>query len=175
VRSSAFFSKLPCDSPMFRYEVLPREIYFSDHLPAIYGKTEIDLHACPNSLSIVCMTLALGQYFDLDFPASAVRQKSQEYFEIAAFALNINNHVDGALKLETIQGVQTVHMMVLYQLSMRGEDGAEAAWQLLGMVSRSIQSQGFHRDGSRWGLPTRQLEERRRVFWETYIYDRLVS
>ncbi|THU91953.1 hypothetical protein K435DRAFT_967897 [Dendrothele bispora CBS 962.96] len=160
----------------FIYEVLPREIYFNDHLPGIYGKRDvIDTHVYPNTLAVVCMVFALGQYFDLDFPASVVRQRSQEYFEAAAFALNINNHVDGALKLESIQGVQTLHMMVLYQLSLRGEEGAEAAWQLLGMISRSIQSQGFHRDGSRWDLPPRQLEERRRVFWETYIYDRLQS
>jgi hypothetical protein len=159
-----------------RYEIIPQEIYFSDHLPAIYGKADVpaDPHTCPNTLALVCMVLALGQYFDLDLPASAVRDQSKEYFEIAAFSLNLHTHIDGAIKLESLPGVQAIHLMALYQLSV-SEAGSEAAWQLMGMLSRSIQSQGFHRDGSRWGLPARQLEERRRVFWETYIYDRLVS
>jgi hypothetical protein len=34
---------------------------------------------------------------------------------------------------------------------------------------------GMHREASKWGIGGAELEERRRVFWETHIYDRLVS
>jgi hypothetical protein len=30
---------------------------------------------------------------------------------------------------------------------------------------------GLHRDGTRWGLPDVQVEERRRVFWEAHTTD----
>ncbi|KAF5359995.1 hypothetical protein D9758_007630 [Tetrapyrgos nigripes] len=170
-------SKLYFENASFMYEIVPREIYFSNRLPTIYGKAQIpvDPHVCPNVLALVCMVLALGQYFDLDLTASAVREQSKQYFEVAVFALNLRNHIEGGMIVESLPAAQSVHLMVLYQLCVRGEEGAEAAFQLLGMVSRSIQSQGFHIDGSRWGLPVRQLEERRRVFWETYTYDRLQS
>lgn len=109
-------------------------------------------------------------FFDLSLPVDSVRSRASEFYDLAVTALNISI----PLKIDTIPAVQTLHLMALYYLSTRGENGGDSAWQMLGMAMRSIQAQGCHRDGSRWGLPQCELEERRRVFWETHIYDRLV-
>jgi hypothetical protein len=117
------------------------------------------------------MVFSLGILFDLSLPVDNVRNRASDFYDLAVAALNLSI----PLKVDTIPAVQTLHLMALYFLSTRGENGGDAAWQVLGMAMRSIQAQGCHRDGSRWGLPQRELEERRRVFWETHTYDRLVG
>ncbi|KAJ7618930.1 fungal-specific transcription factor domain-containing protein [Mycena polygramma] len=156
----------------FMYEIIPEDIFFNVHLPVIYPDAANpyvpkNLHV----LSLFAMVLSLGIFFDLSLPVDNVRSRASEFFDLAVAALNISI----PLKTDTIPAVQTLHLMALYFLSTRGENGGDPAWQLLGMAMRSIQAQGCHRDGSRWGLPQRELEERRRVFWEAHIYDRLQS
>ncbi|KAJ6455450.1 fungal-specific transcription factor domain-containing protein [Mycena sanguinolenta] len=153
-----------------RYEIIPEHIFFSVHLPAIYPDAvnpyvPANLHV----LALGAIVLSLGMFFDLSLPVESVRGRASEFYDLAAAALNISI----PLKTDTIPAVQTLHLMTLYFLSTSGEKGGDPAWQLLGMAMRSIQAQGCHRDGSRWGLPQRELEERRRVFWETHMYDRL--
>ncbi|KAJ7104414.1 fungal-specific transcription factor domain-containing protein [Mycena belliarum] len=165
-------SRLYFKNVSFMYEIIPEDIFFSVHLPNIYPNTTsprvpTNLHV----LSLFAMVLSLGVFFDLSFPISDVRDQAAELYDLAVAAIQISI----PLKLDTIPAVQTVHLMALYFLSIGGESGGEPAWQLLGMAMRSIQAQGCHRDGSRWGLPQRELEERRRVFWETHMYDRLQS
>ncbi|KAJ7173962.1 hypothetical protein C8R43DRAFT_873525, partial [Mycena crocata] len=154
-----------------RYEIIPENIFLKVHLPAVYPDganpyMPTNLHV----LSLVAMVLSLGGFFDLSLPVDSVRDRAAELYDLALLSLNICI----PLKFDTIPGVQTLHLMALYFLSTKGESGGDSAWQLLGIAMRSIQAQGCHRDGSRWGLPQRELEERRRVFWETHMYDRLV-
>jgi hypothetical protein len=164
-----FSSFLHITSP--RYEIISEEIFFNLHLPAIYPDgTSPYVPSNLHQLSVCAMVLALGAFFDLSLPISDVRSRATEFYELALASLNISI----PLKIDTIPAVQTLHLMALYSLSTRGESGGDSAWQMLGMAMRSIQAQGCHRDGSRWGLPQRELEERRRLFWETHIYDRLV-
>ncbi|KAJ6584363.1 fungal-specific transcription factor domain-containing protein [Mycena capillaripes] len=156
----------------FMYEIIPKDIFFTVHVPAIYP--DAGNPYVPSKLpvlSLFAMVLSLGIFFDLSLPVDNVRNRASDFFDLAVTALNISI----PLKTDTIPAVQTLHLMALYFLSTRGENGGDPAWQLLGMAMRSIQAQGCHRDGSRWGLPQRELEERRRVFWETHIYDRLQS
>ncbi|KAJ7512876.1 fungal-specific transcription factor domain-containing protein [Mycena galericulata] len=165
-------ARLYFENAAFMYEIVPEDKFFRVHLPTIYQDAAgpyipTNLHV----LSLCAMVLALGAFFDLSLPSSQVQKRAGEFYDLAVVALNISI----PLNVDTIPAVQTLHLMALYFLSTRGESGGDSAWQLLGMAMRSIQAQGCHRDGSRWGLPHRELEERRRVFWETHIYDRLQS
>ncbi|KAJ4490390.1 fungal-specific transcription factor domain-containing protein [Lentinula aciculospora] len=161
----------------FMYEVIPREAFFSKHLPMIYNDSvkALGTPLLQHTVALVGVVLALGQYFDLEKPRTSVRVRAAELFRLASFALNSHNIIDGGLKIHTLQGLQTLHLMALFNLSMRDEEGAEIAWQLLGLAVRSMQAQGFHIDPSRWSLPPEDLEERRRVFWEIHMYDCLQS
>ncbi|KAJ3731484.1 fungal-specific transcription factor domain-containing protein [Lentinula guzmanii] len=157
----------------FMYEIIPRETFFSKHLPAIYNDSikSLGTPLLQHTVALVGVVLALGQYYDLEKPRPSVRIRAAELFRLSSFALNSHNIIDGGPKIHTLQGLQTLHLMALFNLSMKDEEGAENAWQLLGLAVRSMQAQGFHIDPSRWSLPAKDLEERRRVFWETYMYD----
>ncbi|KAJ3904576.1 fungal-specific transcription factor domain-containing protein [Lentinula edodes] len=161
----------------FMYEVVPKETFFSKHLSAVYNDSIKTLRTplLQHTVALVGIVLAIGQYFDLEKPRSSVQIRAAELFRLASFALNSRNIIDGGLKILTLQGLQTLHLMAVFNLSMKDEEGAENAWQLLGLAVRSMQAQGFHIDPSRWSLPTKDLEERRRVFWEIHLYDCLQS
>jgi hypothetical protein len=47
----------------------------------------------------------------------------------------------------------------------------DLAWQMWGMAARIMQAMGLHRDGGRWNLDEREVEQRRMVFWELYTTD----
>ncbi|KAK0207622.1 fungal-specific transcription factor domain-containing protein [Armillaria fumosa] len=165
------------ENASWMYEIIPKEIFFTVHLPHVYptSASPTQKPISHDVLALVAVVLALGAFFDLDLSFSVAKQRAVQLHSLSVTWLSAHIPQDGALKLDTIPAVQTVHLMVLYQLSTRGRGDGEAAWQLLGMAMRAIQAQGCHRDGSRWNLPERDLEERRRVFWETHTYDRLQS
>ncbi|KAG7093400.1 hypothetical protein E1B28_007082 [Marasmius oreades] len=169
-------SKLYFLNDSYMYEIVSQEIFMKEHLTTAYERfTAQGGHVAPDTLALVTMVLAIGQYYDMTRSSEDLTQRVTELFDVAVYALNINNAVNGATCPRTIQGIQALHLMATYQLSVKAEVGAEAAWQILGIACRSLQTQGLHRDGSRWGLPLKELEERRRVFWETYTFDRLQS
>ncbi|KAF9266669.1 hypothetical protein L218DRAFT_996246 [Marasmius fiardii PR-910] len=160
----------------YMYEIVSEEIFMNDHLPTTYERFTVQGgHVAPDTLALVAMVLAAGRYYDMTRSPEESAPRVTELFDTAVYALNISNAVNGATCPRTIQGIQALQLMATYQLSVKAEVGAEAAWQILGIVCRSLQAQGLHRDGSRWGLPLKELEERRRVFWETYTFDRLQS
>ncbi|KAK0189265.1 fungal-specific transcription factor domain-containing protein, partial [Armillaria mellea] len=165
------------ENASWMYEIIPKEIFFNVHLPHVYPTSASPTQKpIPHDVSaLVAVVLALGAFFDLNLSFSVAKQRATQLHSLSVTWLSIHIPQDGVLKLDTIPAVQTVHLMVLYQLSTRGRGDGEAAWQLLGMTMRAIQAQGCHRDGSRWNLPERDIEERRRVFWETHTYDRLQS
>lgn len=123
------------------------------------------------------MVLALGAFFDLSASFAFVYPRAEQFYSLALLSISPSGSADPHLllnKMDTIPAVQTLHLMALYLLSTRGDSGGDPAWQLLGMAVRSTQAMGLHRDGKRWGLSRTELEERRRVFWETITYDRIV-
>ncbi|KAF5392796.1 hypothetical protein D9757_001039 [Collybiopsis confluens] len=161
----------------FMYEVVPKENFFSNHLPTLYrGSLEqLSTQVLRDTVAMVAMVLSLGKFFDLKQPCKTVKGPAGELFRIAAFALNSHNIIDGGLRIDTIMGVQALHLMAMYNLLLKDEKGAESNWQLIGLGVRSMCAQGIHMDGSTWNLPARDVEERRRVFWEMLVYDGLQS
>lgn len=163
------------ENASYIYEVVPRKRFYSSHLPAIYPSSNTTRKPINLSvLSLVAMVLACGAYFDLEVPTVEAKRAATEFYDLAIKCLYVSTPIDGGLRLETIPAVQTVHLMALYHINTRDTSDGEPGWHLLGIAMRSLQAQGCHRDGSRWGLPAEDLEERRRVFWETHTYDRLV-
>ncbi|KIK61368.1 hypothetical protein GYMLUDRAFT_42954 [Collybiopsis luxurians FD-317 M1] len=165
------------DNMAFIYEIVPKDTFFSTHLPALY-RDSVEMLGTPilqDTVGLVGMILSLGRFMDLDQPCISVRGPAGELFRLAAFALNSHNVIHGGLRIHTVMGVQALHLMALYNLVVKDEQGAESNWQLIGLAVRSMQAQGLHMDGSAWNLPPRDLEERRRVFWEVFVYDRLQS
>ena len=49
------------------------------------------------------------------------------------------------------------------------------AWQMWGLSTRIMQAMGLHRDGQRWHMDDAEVDLRRRVFWEIYTTDIMIS
>ncbi|CAK5281656.1 unnamed protein product [Mycena citricolor] len=155
------------------YEVVPEDIFFTVHFPTIY-MDPLRAACIPSNLhvlSLFAMVLAIGALFDLALPIAEVQPRSAELYAVALSALDLRFPVN----FDSISAAQSLHLMALWFLCMRGEEGGDSAWQALGLAMRSIVAQECHRDDSSWGLPPREAEERRRVFWETLVFDRLQS
>jgi hypothetical protein len=190
--------KSPLSIP--RYEIVPRQAFFTQHFPAIFPSATSYVPPHPHTFSLVTAVLALGTYFDISQPISEVKPKARALYQLVVLDMNIIRAALDPYRLNSVQGewfagpvvttagrtnltpgppvalaVQTLHLMALCELSTSERNGGNAAWQLLGLATRTILAMGMHREASKWGIGGAELEERRRVFWETHIYDRLVS
>lgn len=68
--------------------------------------------------------------------------------------------------------VQTLSLMAKFTTYVGMRD---IAWQIRGMANRIMLAMGLHRDGQSWDLSTKELNNRRRTFWESYSTDVLIS
>ncbi|CAL5868253.1 uncharacterized protein PFLUO_LOCUS2477 [Penicillium psychrofluorescens] len=68
--------------------------------------------------------------------------------------------------------VQTLSLMAKFTAYAGMRD---VAWQVRGMATRIMLAMGLHRDGQSWNLSPKDLNNRRRTFWETYSTDVLIS
>lgn len=58
------------------------------------------------------------------------------------------------------RGVIRLYLALITRTMDSGRNG-DAAWPLWGLVIRTVQAMGLHRDGRRWNLPDADIEERR--------------
>ncbi|KAH8895407.1 hypothetical protein GQ53DRAFT_715066 [Thozetella sp. PMI_491] len=61
--------------------------------------------------------------------------------------------------------------MVLFLVCVRRHDNSLFVSSLLGVVIRSAQNMGLHRDGTNFRLPPFQVEMRRRLWWQICVLD----
>ncbi|KAJ9635687.1 hypothetical protein H2204_005647 [Knufia peltigerae] len=117
-------------------------------------------------LALVYIVLALGSMLNMevaaDDPASRCFYKlSQECLVSGKFLVHNS--------LTTVQTLSLMSKFTAYA-GMR-----DLAWQIRGMANRIMLAMGLHRDGESWNLSEKDLEDRRRTFWEAYSTDVLIS
>ncbi|KAL1891972.1 hypothetical protein Sste5346_007316 [Sporothrix stenoceras] len=117
-------------------------------------------------LALLYIVLALGSLTNMelapDDPASmAFYRLSQQCLVAGKFLVN-----------NSLTTVQTLSLMAKYTAYVGMPD---MSWQIRGMAMRIILAMGLHRDGESWGLSQKDLNNRRRTFWETYSTDILIS
>lgn len=117
-------------------------------------------------LALLYIVLALGSLTNMelapDDPASmAFYRLSQQCLVAGKFLVN-----------NSLTTVQTLSLMAKYTAYVGMPD---MSWQIRGMAMRIILAMGLHRDGQSWGLSPKDLNNRRRTFWETYSTDILIS
>ncbi|TIA85374.1 hypothetical protein E3P99_04014 [Wallemia hederae] len=144
------------------YYVIPQEI-FDEDLDIIY-KGPIDVKFA-HQLSRLYMILAIGLHCDINEPFG--HPDCHKYFCSAKTILNASEFMTKC----SLATSQTLHLMGSYLLNRNRLSGADSYWPLLGVQMRIIQAMGLHRDGARWGFDQRQLNERRRTFWESHTID----
>ncbi|MCJ1469143.1 hypothetical protein MMC07_007776 [Pseudocyphellaria aurata] len=70
----------------------------------------------------------------------------------------------GANILDT-PSMRSLQAMTIYLACLRAYNGGRSGWTLNGLVLRSAQSIGLHRDGKNFNLPPFESEMRRRLWW----------
>ncbi|OWZ45798.1 hypothetical protein C361_02913 [Cryptococcus neoformans Tu259-1] len=119
----------------------------------------------PQELALLFIVFAMGARYSLE--STLDEAPDLEYLPLAQACLAKGDF----MAHNTLAGVQALVIMAFYNLEAEDGRSGDSAWPLFGLAMRIIQAMGLHRDGQRWGLPDHIIEERRRIFWESYSAD----
>lgn len=136
--------------------MIPRPTFENEYLPAAYEGS-----AHPHQLACVFFAMALGVMFDLSRPP--FHPRSRELFLLGRECLE-RMHEKASLAT-----VQALVMVGTYVLNDNDGNGAESFWPLLGNAVKIALSVGLQRDGEAFGLDARDVDERRKVYWELMV------
>ncbi|KAF7430501.1 hypothetical protein PC9H_006209 [Pleurotus ostreatus] len=135
----------------------------------IYGSTEdicLDsVHS--HTLSVFFVILASGVLHD---PHPDKQHLSDQYLALSRAALAL----DPIFHEATCATVQALFMILRYNYTF-DRSSTEERWLLIGLCVRIAQSIGLQRDSSGWQLDSDEVQRRRRIFWEIYMYDAWTS
>jgi hypothetical protein len=117
-------------------------------------------------LALLYIVLALGSMLNMEVAADEPAcmdfyRLSQQCLVASKFLVN-----------NTLATVQALSLMAKFTAYAGMRD---VAWQIRGMATRVMLAMGLHRDGKSWDLSPRDLNNRRRTFWETHSTDVLIS
>ncbi|RBQ69220.1 hypothetical protein FVER14953_12420 [Fusarium verticillioides] len=79
------------------------------------------------------------------------------------------------ISLLAIDTISTLKAMCLYIKANVDVLTSRSMWTLMGLISRSAEQLGMHRDGTVLGLSPIETEERRRVWWQLQHLDLILS
>ncbi|CAO1616769.1 unnamed protein product [Jaminaea pallidilutea] len=122
--------------------------------------------AHPHRLALIFSVLSLGVLFDVA-PGAKESGAAEHFYQCSWAALsfsNLNNH-------NSIESVQTIHLIGQYLCNRKSGRNADSFYPLIGYAVRSAVSMGLHRDAQAWNLSKKELQERRRLFWELFACD----
>ncbi|KAL5523828.1 hypothetical protein ACEPAG_8001 [Sanghuangporus baumii] len=165
----AFFGNLAwlialVDRSSFVSEILP--LFYPRRKPAPPGCIHAE-HA--HDLAFLFALFACGAVGDLT--QSPLNDEAVQYHTLAKATIGVKSIMHGA----SLSGVQTLYLLGAYDLYTGQKKSQEDAWKMMTLGSCMAASIGLHRDPSRWGFDAKTIERRRRVFWEIYLIDILLS
>jgi hypothetical protein len=114
--------------------------------------------------------MSLGVMFDLARPP--FHPRARELFIAGKDCLDCTGASEGRDRKASLATVQALVLLGTYVLNDNNGSGAESYWPLLGNAVKIAQAVGLHRDGEVFGLDARDVDERRKVYWELIEYDR---
>jgi hypothetical protein len=87
-----------------RYEIVPRQAFFTQHFPAIFPSATCYVPPHPHTYSLVTAVLALGTYFDISQPISEVKPKARALYQLVVLDMNIIRAALDPYRLNSVQG-----------------------------------------------------------------------
>ncbi|KAF4593324.1 hypothetical protein EYR38_009038 [Pleurotus pulmonarius] len=120
-----------------------------------------------HTLSVFFIILASGVLHD---PHPDKQHLSDQYLALSRAALAL----DPIFHEATCATVQALFMILRYNYTF-DRSSTEERWLLIGLCVRVAQSIGLQRDSSGWQLDSDEVQRRRRIFWEIYMYDAWTS
>ncbi|CAA7267393.1 unnamed protein product [Cyclocybe aegerita] len=129
-------------------------MYGSGNVPSVEG-----IH--PHELAVFFIILATGL---LSHPGSSML--SGKYHALSRAALSLEPIAVEA----TCSAIQAIFLTFRY-LYNADRSYNEERWLLTGVCVRLAQALGLQRDGSNWDLSHEEIQRRRRIFWELFVWD----
>ncbi|KAJ3528064.1 hypothetical protein NM688_g8044 [Phlebia brevispora] len=142
-----------------------KEDFQKEILPRVYGASDVPTvdHIHPHRLSVFFGVMAIGA--SLSFEPNACPQAGK-YYILACSALSLAPLISEAM-VPTIQALFLINAF----LHSNNRASAEESWLLTGLSGRLILRTGLHRDGAQFKLDKDEIQRRRLLFWEIYLWD----
>ncbi|OCF31477.1 hypothetical protein I316_06879 [Kwoniella heveanensis BCC8398] len=149
------------------YEIIPRTdmkkiLEDAYNFTAGVGSRHRSSRVQAQQLALLFIVLAMGALHNLELPPDDT--SAEEYLLSSEDCLARGQFMNN----NTVPGVQTLIIMAHYHLETDKGRNGDSAWTLWGLAMRIVQAMGLHRDGEKWNLPPKVVEERRRIFWESH-------
>ncbi|KAL1720709.1 hypothetical protein EV715DRAFT_196408 [Schizophyllum commune] len=118
-----------------------------------------------HKLALFFALVGIGALFDKGDNAAGPRAHQYIYLSRAALAFH------SMLQEVTCATVQTIFLLVRFIYRAEQQRKNEERWVLCGLCSRLASIIGLQRDSAGWELEPEEVERRRLMFWELYIYE----
>ncbi|ORX39541.1 fungal-specific transcription factor domain-domain-containing protein [Kockovaella imperatae] len=117
-------------------------------------------------LAMIFGLISVGCLFDASVPSHSDEAKS--YSMLSLHCLGIANFL-------THTSTACLVSLHLYCCFLINEDRprVDEIFAIVGLALRLATIAGFHKDGSRWGLPGAEVDARRRIWWEILTLERI--
>ncbi|KAI0792132.1 fungal-specific transcription factor domain-containing protein [Abortiporus biennis] len=148
----------------YNTEEFHREIFNLIYQPDGEIKLNHNLH--PHKLAIFFSTMAYGAFYSRD-PGSNTTSVLQERFHAIACGAFAMEPLTKGVTVSTIQALFTLNRFLYYTVWSAYEE----YYMLFGITVRASQMMGLQFDGVTWNLDKPEIQRRRLMFWEMYIWD----
>ncbi|KZP18904.1 hypothetical protein FIBSPDRAFT_1045841 [Athelia psychrophila] len=145
---------------------IPRSDLMKTFVDPIYQGNEVG-SACaihPHKLSVMFVVLASGTLCDDPAFASTL---AHQYYVLSRASLSLRPITQEA----NTATVQAVFMHIWFLYATRFDNSSEERWVLSGICIKVAQIIGLQRDGAGWNMDEDEIQRRRILFWEIYVYD----
>ncbi|KAL0953596.1 hypothetical protein HGRIS_004804 [Hohenbuehelia grisea] len=154
------------DHATWMYDPLRRGDFMESIIHPIYGDSDGDpnidsIHS--HRLSAFFILLAHGALNETQEDALSL---AHHYRALSKAALSLAPLQQDA-SCATVQAL-FMHGRFLYDAE---RNSTEERWLLVGLCARLAQKIGLQRDSARWNLPPDEVQRRRVIFWELYMWD----
>ncbi|KAH9839731.1 fungal-specific transcription factor domain-containing protein [Rhodofomes roseus] len=124
-----------------------------------------DTSRCPHLLAVLFLVLAIGALVDLTQPPCSA--EAEKYYRLGRIALSMRSILDSP----EIETVQAITLMAAYHSLCTLRYSVESAWTLASLATKLAQSIGLHRDSKQWKMDEKNVQRRRNLFWEIFVFE----
>ncbi|KAG6812396.1 hypothetical protein H0H92_003077 [Tricholoma furcatifolium] len=150
------------------YDPIPYDDFLVSIIDPIYGcggYPNIDsVHS--HRLAVFFMILANGTLYDESLLPLTAQNEASHYQALARAAMSM----DSILTEVTCATVQALFLVFRFSYNSSQAD-KEERWLLTGLATRVAQVIGLQRDSAAWNLSPEEVQRRRRLFWELFVWE----
>ena len=143
------------------------------HIPTLQPKVlsvASHLDALPRGFEALLFTIYYGVVTSLQAQDCVFQFGEEKSVLLARYRFAVEQALARANFLTT-EEIIVLQAFVIFLICLRRNHEARVIWTLTGLVVRSAQTIGIHRDGTHFGITPFETEMRRRLWWQVCILD----